>query len=193
MYSPSRSPLPPPSPPDPSGSSQCTSPEHLSHASNLGWWSVSPLIVYLFQCCSLRTSHPRLLPQSPKVCSVHFFFKSTVIATDEVSPSRLPSFTTFTRNQSVGASSRPSCLSVFLWSADRFGQVSSSSWLSRFRWDPQFYLAVEQVACPFPFERYCGGPAEIYQGMPTHSVSLAQLRNTKFAQVWETELSVLSS
>ena len=37
MYSLSRSPLPPPSPPDPSGSSQCTSPEHLSHASNLGW------------------------------------------------------------------------------------------------------------------------------------------------------------
>ena len=42
MCSPSRSPLPPTSPPDPSGSSQCTSPEHLSHASNLGWWSVSP-------------------------------------------------------------------------------------------------------------------------------------------------------
>ena len=69
--SPSWSPLPPPSPPDPSGSSQCTSPEHPSHASNLGWWSVLPLIVYLLQCCSLRTSHPRLLPQSPKVCSVH--------------------------------------------------------------------------------------------------------------------------
>ena len=58
---PSRSPLPPPSPPDPSGSSQCTSPEHLSHASNLGWWSVSPLIVYMFRCCSLTTSHTRLL------------------------------------------------------------------------------------------------------------------------------------
>ena len=54
--------LPPPS--YPSGSSQCTSPEHLSHASNLGWWSVSPLIVYLFQCCSLWTPHPHLLPQS---------------------------------------------------------------------------------------------------------------------------------
>ena len=64
-------PLPPPSPSYPSGSSQCTSSEHLSHASNLGWWSVSPLIVYLFQCYSLRTSHPHLLPQSPKVCSVH--------------------------------------------------------------------------------------------------------------------------
>ena len=64
----------PPSPSHPSGSSQCTSPEHLSHASNLGWWSVSPLIVYLFQWCSLRTSHPRLLPQSPKVCSVVPFY-----------------------------------------------------------------------------------------------------------------------
>ena len=35
MCPPSRSPLPPPSPSHPSGSSQCTSPEHLSHASNL--------------------------------------------------------------------------------------------------------------------------------------------------------------
>ena len=35
-------PLPPPSLLDPSGSSQCTRPEHLSHAPNLGWWSVSP-------------------------------------------------------------------------------------------------------------------------------------------------------
>ena len=67
MYSPSRSPLPPPSPPDPSGSSQCTSPEHLSHASNLGWWSVSSSIVYMFRCSSLKTSHPRLLPQSPPI------------------------------------------------------------------------------------------------------------------------------
>ena len=42
MYSPSWSPLPPPSLPDPSGSSQCTRSKHLSHASNLGWLSVSP-------------------------------------------------------------------------------------------------------------------------------------------------------
>ena len=43
------------------------------------------LIVYLFQCYSLRTSHPRLLPQSPKVCSVHlclfFCFEYRVIIT----------------------------------------------------------------------------------------------------------------
>ena len=78
-------PLPPPSPSHPSVSSQCTSPEHLSHASILGWWSVSPLIGYLFQCYSLRTSHPRLLPQSPKICSVHlcvfFCFAYRVIVT----------------------------------------------------------------------------------------------------------------
>ena len=33
----------------------------------------------MFQCCSLETSHPRLLPQSPKVCSIHlclFFCKT---------------------------------------------------------------------------------------------------------------------
>ena len=71
MCSPSRSPLPPPSPSHLSGSSQCTSPEHLPHASNLGWWSVSPLIIYMFHCYSLRSSHPHLLPQSPKVCSIH--------------------------------------------------------------------------------------------------------------------------
>ena len=55
------------------------------HASSLGWWSVSSLIVYLFQCCSLRSSHPCLLPQSPKVCSVHlcifFCFAYRVIVT----------------------------------------------------------------------------------------------------------------
>ena len=43
------------------------------------------LIIYMFRCCSLETSHPRLLPQSPKVCSVHlclfFCFAYRVIVT----------------------------------------------------------------------------------------------------------------
>ena len=71
MCSPSRSPLPPPSPSHPSGSSHCTIPEHLSHASNLGWWSISPLTVYLFQCGSLSASHPCLLRQSLKVLGAY--------------------------------------------------------------------------------------------------------------------------
>ena len=36
----------------------------MSHASNLDWRSVSH-IIYMFQCYSLRSSHPRFLPQSP--------------------------------------------------------------------------------------------------------------------------------
>ena len=39
----------------------------LSHALNLDWRSVSYMIIYMFQCYSLRSSHPRLLPQSPSV------------------------------------------------------------------------------------------------------------------------------
>ena len=41
MCSPSQFPLPPPFPPYSSRSSQWTRSERLSHASNLGWWSVS--------------------------------------------------------------------------------------------------------------------------------------------------------
>ena len=37
----------------------------LSHASNLDWRSISYMIIYMFQCCSLKSSHPHLLPQSP--------------------------------------------------------------------------------------------------------------------------------
>ena len=43
----------------------------LSHASNMDWQSISHMIIYIFQCHSLKSSHPRLLPQSPKVCSLH--------------------------------------------------------------------------------------------------------------------------
>ena len=63
--------LPPPSPSHPSGSSLCSSPECPSHASNLNWRSISHMIIYMFQCCSLKSSHPHLLPQSPKVCSLY--------------------------------------------------------------------------------------------------------------------------
>ena len=49
-------------------------PEHrlsaLLHASNLHWSSVSHVVIYTFQCYSLKSSHPHLLPQSPKVCSL---------------------------------------------------------------------------------------------------------------------------
>ena len=71
MCSPSWTLLPPPSSSHPSGSSQCTSPGHPVSCINLDWWSISHMIVYMFQCSSLKSSHPRLLPPSPKVYSLH--------------------------------------------------------------------------------------------------------------------------
>ena len=43
----------------------------LFHSSNLNWSSISHITIYMFQCCSLKLSHPQLLPQSQKVCSLH--------------------------------------------------------------------------------------------------------------------------
>ena len=41
------------------------------HAWNLDWRSILYMVTYMFQCYSLKSSHPHLLPQSPKVCSLH--------------------------------------------------------------------------------------------------------------------------
>src|SRR5574337_1314356 len=43
----------------------------LFHALNLDWRSISHMIIYMFKSYSLKSSHPCLLPQSPKVCSLH--------------------------------------------------------------------------------------------------------------------------
>ena len=60
-------------PPHPNPQSHPNAPalSTLCHASNLDWWSISHMVIYMFQCYSLESSHPRLLPQSPKVCSLH--------------------------------------------------------------------------------------------------------------------------
>ena len=46
-------------------------PSALFHASNLDWSSISHFLIYMFQCYSLKASHPHLLPQSPKLCSLY--------------------------------------------------------------------------------------------------------------------------
>ena len=43
----------------------------LPHALNVDWRSISYMIIYMFQCYSLKSSHPHLLPQSPKVCCLY--------------------------------------------------------------------------------------------------------------------------
>ena len=60
-------------PPDPIPQGHPSAPalSTLSHALNLDWRSVSHMIIYMFQCYSFKWSHPCLLPQSPKDCSIH--------------------------------------------------------------------------------------------------------------------------
>ena len=55
----------------PLGHPSAPAPSIQYRASNLDWWSLSLMIIYMFQCYSLTSSHPRLLPQSPKDCSTH--------------------------------------------------------------------------------------------------------------------------
>ena len=71
IYSPS---WPPPAPqphPIPLGHPSAPALSTLSHGLNLDWQSVSNMIIYVFQCYSLKSSHPHLLPQSAKDCSIH--------------------------------------------------------------------------------------------------------------------------
>ena len=68
MCSPSWTPLPPPSLSHPSGSSQCTSPEHPVSCIEPG---LVIRFTYMFQCHSPISPCPRPLPQSPKDCSIY--------------------------------------------------------------------------------------------------------------------------
>ena len=58
--------------PSPLGHPSAPALSTLSHALNLDWRSVSHMIIYMFQCyieytCSLKSSHPRLLPESKRL------------------------------------------------------------------------------------------------------------------------------
>ena len=49
-----------PPPPIPLGHPSAPAPRTLYHASNLDWSSISHMVTYMFQCNSLKSSHPRL-------------------------------------------------------------------------------------------------------------------------------------
>ena len=55
----------------PLGHPSAPAPSIQYRASNLDWRLVSYMILYMFQCHSLKSSHPLPLPQSPKDCSTH--------------------------------------------------------------------------------------------------------------------------
>ena len=66
---PSWTPLPPLSPSHPLGCRKALALGSLHHTSSFHWLSVLQVVVYRFQCCSLKSSHP-LLPLCLKVCSL---------------------------------------------------------------------------------------------------------------------------
>ena len=72
--SPDLNPLPLPSPPISLGCPNAPAFSAPLHASNFHWSSILHKVIYMFQCYSLKSSHPRLLPQCPKVCSLHLCF-----------------------------------------------------------------------------------------------------------------------
>ena len=57
--------------PIPLGHPSAPAPSILYHASNLDWRFVSHMIIHMFQCHSLKSSHPIPLPQSPKDGFIH--------------------------------------------------------------------------------------------------------------------------
>ena len=60
-----------PSYPIPKGHPSALALSTLSHALNLDRKSISHVIIYMFQCYSLKSSNPHLLPQSPNFCSLY--------------------------------------------------------------------------------------------------------------------------
>ena len=55
----------------PLGGPSAPAPSIQYHTSNLDWWLVSYMILYIFQCHSPKSSNPLPLPQSPKDYSMH--------------------------------------------------------------------------------------------------------------------------
>ena len=53
------------------GRSSAPAPSIQYRASNLDWWLISYMLLYIFQCHSAKSSHPLPLPQSLKDCSIH--------------------------------------------------------------------------------------------------------------------------
>ena len=66
---PSGTPFPPLSPPIPRGCHTAPALSSLHHTSNSHWLCILHMVMYMFQCCPLKSSHP-LLPLSLKVRSL---------------------------------------------------------------------------------------------------------------------------
>ena len=57
--------------PSPLGSPRAPALSALLHASNLNWSSILHMVINIFQCYSVISSHPHFSPHSSKVCSLY--------------------------------------------------------------------------------------------------------------------------
>ena len=64
----------------------------LLHASNMLWSSILHMVMYMFQCYSLKSFHPSILPLSPKVCcpNIHQELFSFILFPEYRSSRRCP-------------------------------------------------------------------------------------------------------
>ena len=70
MPSPSWASLPLPTQPTLLGCHSAPVLSSLCHIANSPWLSILHMVMYMFQCCSLNSSHPVLHPLCPQVCSL---------------------------------------------------------------------------------------------------------------------------
>ena len=63
--------LPRPPHPDSLGCPRAPAFSALLYASSFPWSAILHMVILMFQCYSLKSPHPHLLPQCPKVCSLH--------------------------------------------------------------------------------------------------------------------------
>ena len=98
----------------------------LFHASNLDCSSISHMVIFMFQCYSLKSSHLRLFPQSPKV-----FFISLSLLLSHICRYHLSKLHIYTLIYCIGA---------FL--SDLLHSVIGSSFIHLIRTDSNVFLFI---------------------------------------------------
>ena len=111
----------------------------LLHALNLYWSSNSHMVIYMFQCYSLKSFHPHLLPQSPEVCSLYLCLFCCLVYSVNI---------TIFLNSTICVNILYWCFSFWLTSL----YIIGSSFIYLIRTDPNvFFLIAEQYSIVYMY------------------------------------------
>ena len=113
-------------------------PEHRSalsallQALNLHWSSILHIVIDMFQCYSLKSSHPCLLPHSPKVCSLYLCLFCClvyrVIVTIFLNSIYIGAVLRWRRNRTGRPLSLPQILQKNIWTLSKHHKTNSERW-----------------------------------------------------------------